>query len=75
VRNPARDRSRNLISDDWESPCVNAGEDVNFYRTRKDGMQDGDRVDVYPISAASEINSVIQLQPPIPEIPRFIMVL
>jgi uncharacterized protein with PIN domain len=45
------------------------GQDVDFSY----GMQDGDRVDVYPISAASKINSVIQLQPPIPETPRFIL--
>ncbi|MGL5878501.1 MAG: Mut7-C RNAse domain-containing protein [Xenococcaceae cyanobacterium] len=34
---------------------------------------DGDRVNVYPISAATNIAPIIQLQPPIPEVPIFIL--
>jgi hypothetical protein len=45
------------------------GEAVDFSY----GIRDGDRVNVYPISAAKEIDTHIQLQPPIPEIPRFIL--
>jgi uncharacterized protein len=45
------------------------GKAVDFFY----GMQDGDRVDVYPISTALEIDSGIQLQPSIPEVPRFIL--
>jgi hypothetical protein len=39
------------------------------------GIRDGDRVQVYPISAAAEIESKleIQLQPPLPQFPRFIL--
>ncbi|AFY75566.1 MAG: Mut7-C ubiquitin/RNAse domain-containing protein [Hydrococcus sp. C42_A2020_068] len=36
-------------------------------------LQDGDRITVYPISASPKIPSGIRLQPPLPEVARFVL--